>query len=388
MTVIQFTGDRDKEDLVKGAANFAAVQIAVVDAFKELYKIVWASPEPGKTYPDEWNIDLRRGVNETLSDMEKGDARFGVKVARGLRKLPKEEPWPKITIGNRSNWSGEIKANQPEATKGLPSFITVRCYLRLVVDVEENKIIDAYMYPMFVGEKFRARRGEKGELTVKATTEIQGREPEGIPADAEIVDFAVEAQRKYEMFRFPQKNQEVKPEDNPQRAFKYFPGDFYVGGRHEELRKLKEAIVEWCGNEYNSRFARKLNLPNPPPPPAEQVAQVAGGGPLPDTDSTVHGINESLDEGFPMEVDGAGSAAQPTDEDGEAAEGRMEVDGAGSAASPDPQQGESFSPPGDTGGIRSPIRGTGDRTQPGSPVHGVRRNSLREPHNFRIGTRY
>ena len=296
MTVIQFKVNGEDIDSVEKATNIAVVKKAVVDAFKELYFIVFQA-----VYPDEWNIDLRRGANPNKSEMENGDARFGKgkKVSRGFRDLPEEGPWPKITIGNRSNWSGEIKANQPEPTKGLPSFITVRCYLRLVVNGKENKITDAYMYPMFVGDKFRARDGEEGEIKVQATTEIQGTEPEGIPADAEIVDFAVEAQRKYEMFRFPQKNQEVKPKDDTEKAFPYLPGDFYVGPQHKYLKNLKEAIVEWCGDEYNSRFARKLDLTNPPRPPAERADQEAGGGALPDIGRPVNGIDESLGRGVP-----------------------------------------------------------------------------------------
>ena len=45
-----------------------------------------------------------------------------------------------------------------------------------------------------------------------------------------------------------------------------------------------------------------------------------------------------------LEVNRAGRAAQPTDEGGEAAEGRMEVDVPEAARLCTPRQGESFSP--------------------------------------------
>jgi hypothetical protein len=84
--------------------------------------------------------------------------------------------WSPITIDKNTNWSGSIIANKKQLRRS--NFITVRCYLRIVKDPVVNKITHAYMYPMFVGKKFKAHGSEALTSNVTASKEIQGLIPD------------------------------------------------------------------------------------------------------------------------------------------------------------------------------------------------------------------
>lgn len=258
-TDLQFYAKQFKE-----AKNAESVAESISTAFEELYKIVFESD-----YPPDQQIDLRRGQNGVPSSSDR------LRVERGRVDLTTTQFTP-ILIRKATDWSGLVKA--PQGNTRTTSFITVRCYLRLVL--KNGTIKHAYMYPMFMWKT--------GQHVLQNGVNFAGEDPPESKG-ATYVDFAVETRRPHEEFRLLVRADE---KDNPGLVFQ----NGYVSTR-DSIRDLKQLIVAWCGEGPYPR--RELDVGDQT---ETDAAQSAGRG-------EVHGNSASLAFGSaamdPMETDTA-----------------------------------------------------------------------------------
>jgi hypothetical protein len=180
------------------------------------------------------------------------------------------------------------------------------------------------------------------------------------------VDYVVETQRLHEEFRYPQ--DWIAKKDDPY-------DDDEIKGTPAVLKLLKKGIVDWCGDEYQFRFARKVY-----PPAAgggERRAAAAQAEPAAAGGAAVLPDLERMETELPAR--GAGKAAEDRMQTDKAefaeGEGPMDFDVAGTAqpdpVSPDSQQGGGFSPTGGTGEIAYDDWQADELMQQGSPVQSV-----------------